>query len=355
MPIPKNYWKNLIKIWGKQRLLDPLVFVYHVTAKCNLDCAYCEDYGARLNSQAQASLSLDDAVRALRAARSGADHLIITGGEPLLYPEIDALVRRAKQELKFRHITLLTNGVLLSQHEALLPYLDKLVVSLDGVDKERWTRILGSPVKTAHTILDNIAAYAARQQEYGYTMAVNCVLTPDLLADIDRLFDFCRQNQILVSFSPQSVNNWPKYELVTSEAYQAFMERLARRKKEEALVLGSRKYLRVMQALTPYACYPTLAPRMLPNGDLIYPCRPIQKEANGFGGQPCNMLEVKSWKQAAALAEQAYGQPPSMCTSCFQQCYIEPSLMQAHPAAYLRETFFDAASRKGALASHAPG
>lgn len=336
-------------------MLDPLVAVFHVTDKCNLDCAYCEDYGARLNDLAQKSLGLEEAVRVLRTVRTGVENLILTGGETLLYPEIDELVRRAKVDLKFKHVTLLTNGTLLEKHEELLPHLDRLVISLDAVNAAEWTRILRSPIKMAQSIIDNIEAYATRQKEFGYQLVVNCVLTAETIERVDEIFAFCQRNDILVSFSPQSVNNWPSYDLFTSEDYPGTLDWIGEIKRMDKMVLGSQKYLQVMKDLKPYDCYPTLVPRILPNGDLIYPCRPIEKQGNGFGGRPVNLLDVESWDEAMAIAVKEYDVPPRMCTSCFQQCYVEPSLMQAHPLAYIGEMLLYRQNRRGAVGIHAPG
>ncbi len=81
----------------------------------------------------------------LRIIRSGVNALFITGGEPFLHPDIDELIRRAKQELNFREITLITNGFLLSRHEAALPFIDRLIVSLDSLNAESWSPIIGIP------------------------------------------------------------------------------------------------------------------------------------------------------------------------------------------------------------------
>ena len=73
----RNYWNNLLKLLRRDRLLCPLAVAYYVTTRCNLDCAYCEDFGARRNPQAVPSLSLDDALRVLHVIRSGVDSLVL--------------------------------------------------------------------------------------------------------------------------------------------------------------------------------------------------------------------------------------------------------------------------------------
>ena len=94
---------------------------------------------------------------------------------------------------------------------------------------------------------------------------------------------------------------------------------------------------------------------MLPGGELVYPCRPIEKDQNGHGGQPCSLLEVRSWDEAVERAVGAYGQPPLVCSSCFQQCFAEPSLMQGRPVDWLGEWLRYPASRQAGLSTFAPG
>jgi MoaA/NifB/PqqE/SkfB family radical SAM enzyme len=349
-----NYLLNLTKLARGDRTLRPLVVTYYATTQCNLNCAYCEYFGARRNALAEEQLDLDQARRVLRVIRTGIDRLIVTGGEPLLHPEIDALLLSAKHDLHFKHLTLLTNASLLDQHEAMLLAVDRLVISLDSTDADVWQQIIRAAPGTAHAILGNIQTYAARQREFGYALVVNCVLTPHTVTSAQAILDFCVEHNILVSFSPQAVNNWPHYDLLVSNDYRVFVQHLIDRKQAGAPILGSLAYLRTLLDFQPYACYPLLVPRVMPNGDLVYPCRPIEQGHVERGGRPCNLLEVDSWNAALKIALDEYGQPPQTCTSCFQQCFAETSLLQAKPLSLLRELTFPA-SRRGSVWTHAPG
>jgi MoaA/NifB/PqqE/SkfB family radical SAM enzyme len=349
-----NYLLNLAKLARGDRVLHPLIATYYVTTQCNFNCAYCEYFGARRNPQAEEQLDLDRAVRVLQIIRTGVDSLILTGGEPLLHPAIDQLIMRAKQEVKFRHLTLLTNASLLHDHEAILPHLDRLVISLDATDPAIWSEIIGTTPGVAHDVLNNIRTDAARHKEFGYHLVVNCVITPQTLAHVRTMLDFCEEHRILISFSPQSVNNWPHYDLLTAQEYRDFVQHLIDRKRAGAPILGSLAYLKMLYDFTPYSCYPLLVPRVMPNGDLIYPCRPIELSGTMRGGRPCNLLDVESWDDAIRRALHEYDDPPQTCTSCFQQCFAEPSLLQARPLSLLSELRY-APSRHGAVWKHAPG
>ena len=353
------YAANLLKLAQNDRHLQPRVAIYYVTGQCNLNCAYCEEFGARRNAASERPLPFEQVMRILRVIRSGVDALFLTGGEPLTHPDIDHIVWAAKQELKFREITLISNGLLLPQHETLLPALDRLIVSLDSCDPQLWSQTIGAPLASAEAILTNVRRYAGLQAQHGYRMIVNTVITPETIHatrnTLAELLSFCSNHHLFISFSPQAVNNWPRYELTVSPAYQALIEKLLQLKRCGAPILGSEAYLKTLLDLTPYDCYPTLAPRIHPNGELAYPCRPLEKADNGQGGRPVNLLDVQTWDEAWAIAYQAYGQPPRNCQSCFQQCYAEPSLMASQPLALLNEWLRYPVSRAGNLETYVPG
>ena len=343
--------RNLLKLARNDRHLHARVAIYYVTGQCNLNCAYCEDFGSRHNDQNQRPLALEQAMQILHIIRSGVDALMLTGGEPLTHPQIDEILLHAKKELKFRELTLISNGFLLPQHEAALPAVDRLIVSLDSLDPQLWSQTIGVPPALAETIPANVAHYAKLQRKFGYRMMINAVITPETLSGAEALLEFARQHHLLISFSPQSYNNWPRYELTVSAAYRELIQKLIQLKRDGAPVLGSDAYLRTLAAFEPYDCYPTLVPRIYPNGELSYPCRPLEKAENGQGGRAVNLLNVKNWDEAWNAAFSTYGQPPRTCHSCFQQCYAEPSLMQAKPLAWFREKL-----RSGVdLSTYAPG
>ena len=50
-----NYGRNLVRLWRQAPWLHPRVVIYHVTARCNLNCVYCEDFGARRNQDLRAT------------------------------------------------------------------------------------------------------------------------------------------------------------------------------------------------------------------------------------------------------------------------------------------------------------
>ncbi len=346
---------NLLKLAANNFDLTPQTAVYYVTMQCNLNCAYCEDFGSRRNHQVTQNPPLEDAKKILRVIRSGFTRLWLTGGEPLMHPQILDVLAYAKNELKFSEISLITNGTLLSHFikeqklkdaEAQTPtsnlqlpithYLNRLIISLDSVDLSV-LNLVSLPNTQAVNVIENIKAAARLQKRHGFQLAVNAVITPETLPHMDSLIQFCEENKLWLSLSPQAVNNLPRYELVTLPEYKAFIQKNIKIKKNGGRILGSLPYLTMLIDQTPYECYPTLAPRIYPDGWLAYPCKPMEKAGGEQGGKAVNLLNVNTWDEAWNLAKEKYGAAPTSCVSCFQQCYAEPSLMQAHPLTYLRE------------------
>ncbi len=346
---------NLIKLSHSNRHLNPQAVIYYLTEQCNLNCIYCEDFGSRRNSLKQSPSELDNIFKILQVVRSGVDAVMLTGGEPLTHPDIEQVVAYIKKKLKFRELTLISNGLLLHKHETMLAHVDRLIISLDSLDPQLLSKITGVTINSAQTILENVSRFAALQTRYKFQMIINSVLTPETLPKATELIEYSRMHGLLISFSPQAINNWPRYELTVSPAYRSFIDELLKLKQSGAPILGSEAYIRPLASFQPYDCYPTLVPRIYPNGELCYPCRPLEKAANGQGGRPVNLLESANWAEAWEAANQAFGQPPRTCHSCFQQCHAEPSLMQSQPLALLYEWIRYPSSRSGNLSTYAPG
>jgi MoaA/NifB/PqqE/SkfB family radical SAM enzyme len=350
-----HFLRNLFYAGRPGAVLSSLSAVYYMTMRCNLNCAYCEDFGYARNSGNASHQSAAKVMQILAVLRQASDSLTLTGGETLLHPEIQMILEEARSRLKYRQLTLLTNGLLLLEKSEILHSLDRLVISLDSLDPLLWSKLIGMKDAQARQIIENIEWAASRQKEDRFTLIINCVLNKNTLAGAGQLLDFCSRHHILASFSPQSVRNWPEYDLLVSNEYKTTLLYLIKMKKKGAPILGSLPYLKSIAEISPYTCHPTLLPRVLPDGNLIYPCRPIEREGGARGGQPVNLLDVHDWDEALEIAAGTYGDPPETCSSCFQQCYAEPSLMQNNPLHYLWDWMRFSASRRGDLITYSPG
>ena len=105
-----------------------------LTARCNLACPYCLPDG----QEPPGLLTLEQRFAVVAAAVAlGARSLRLTGGEPLLHPDLEALIQ-AVQPLRrdgLREVALTSNGLLLTAQRARAlrqAGLDRLTLSLDG-------------------------------------------------------------------------------------------------------------------------------------------------------------------------------------------------------------------------------
>jgi MoaA/NifB/PqqE/SkfB family radical SAM enzyme len=98
--------------------------------RCNLSCAYCNEFDKH-----SAPVPIDEMLRRIdRLAELGTTAVHLSGGEPLLHPDLDEIVRRIRERGMLAG--LLTNGYLLTREriERLNHAgLDQLQISIDNV------------------------------------------------------------------------------------------------------------------------------------------------------------------------------------------------------------------------------
>ena len=146
-----------------------------VIDSCNLNCYYCNPQDNDKKCQAINTLSVKKVFCIVRAAtRLGITHFRLTGGEPLLHPQIDEMVSQIKKIPGVRSVSLTTNAVLLAQHAKWLKEagIDSINVSLDTIDASEYERITKKP------LLEEVKHGINAAIECGIRVKINVVLTP---------------------------------------------------------------------------------------------------------------------------------------------------------------------------------
>ena len=190
-----------------------------VTDRCNFRCPYCMP--AAVFGPGHAFLgdtdfiSLAELRRLLRQfKRLGVEKVRITGGEPLLRPDVPELVRLLKQELNIPDVALTTNGWLLARNAAVLHAagLDRVNVSLDSLRPETFARMSGGgPGLGVERILEGIAAASAA----GLRVKINMVVQRGVNAgDIPEMAAWARAQGFTLRFiefmDVGNVNGWQR-------------------------------------------------------------------------------------------------------------------------------------------------
>ncbi len=206
-----------------------------VTKMCNLNCTYCGGYrkGSALSSSnavneerhkggkgirdKESSLSLKEITFLLRAfSMIGVEKVRITGGEPLLRPDILDIVKIASQTEGIKEVCLTTNGVLFYDIAPLLYEVGirHINISLDTMSPEKFRHISGK--NAFYKVIKGIE----RAIDIGFSpIKINTVLIRGI--NDDELTDFAKLTLSLpvewrfIEFMPIGENKWERFSLIT--------------------------------------------------------------------------------------------------------------------------------------------
>ena len=122
--------------------------------RCNLSCAYCNEY-----DKVSTPVPTTEMLRRIDLlAALGTEIITFSGGEPLLHPDLDALIWRIRSHRRIP--TLITNGYLLSPERIQLlnrAGLEHLQISIDNVQPDEVSR---KSLKVLDKKLEWLASYA---------------------------------------------------------------------------------------------------------------------------------------------------------------------------------------------------
>jgi len=189
-----NYYRRLNVPGGDLRV--------SITAECNMRCVYCHNEG-------QGDFKAD--FMSLEALRSivkiglgyGINKVRLTGGEPLVHPQIVDMINMLKFELEVKNVGINTNGMMLvpSRNQKLINAgLDVAVVGLDYFNSEVSK---DSPSgKSSEKILKQLLV----AKEMGLNIQVAAVYSNSDPLNIIRLAEWCNHNDILLKVLEVSDN-----------------------------------------------------------------------------------------------------------------------------------------------------
>jgi MoaA/NifB/PqqE/SkfB family radical SAM enzyme len=303
--------------------LLPLYLVWHVTLRCNLACAFCDDgNGRRYPTQRYPELKTSEALRLLELLRDASTSIFFTGGEPFMRKDFPTLLRRARA-LRFWPIMVTTNGSLRAPLEQAIEDIDLLVISLGAADAERYDRVIGRPGQTAG-ILRTLVHCAKLQNAGKLRVIVNCVISADRYSDAREVLAFCLEHGLWFSPAPEVRGLYVDPRLLADPEYERLVADTLAAKGAGAPIYGSVRQLELLLRGRPFRCYPTLTPRVYPNGDLSHPCHPL-------GQHTANVLGEGSYGQAWRLGARHSTNPVVCGDRCHLPCYVSNAQWMEHP------------------------
>ena len=180
------------------RLKIPLNGTFELSPVCNFSCKMC--YVRKTREEVQDSLrammTLDDWREVARQAeKAGMLELLLTGGEPLLWPDFWTLYEELV-DMGFL-VSINTNGSLIDE-AAILRFQQrpphKINVTLYGASDETYKRLCG-----ISGVFSKVDAAIKGLMDAGLTVKLNCSLTPDNAQDLDWIVDYAAQRNTVVS------------------------------------------------------------------------------------------------------------------------------------------------------------
>ncbi|MEQ2306796.1 hypothetical protein AMECASPLE_011925 [Ameca splendens] len=196
-----------------------------LTEKCNLRCQYCmPEEGVKLTPRGQLLSTSEVLTLARLFVREGVDKIRLTGGEPLIRPDVLDIIAELKKLEGLKTVAVTTNGMNLSK---LLPKLreaglDLINISLDSLVSAKFEFIVRR--KGFHKVMESID----KAVELGYNpVKINCVVMRGL--NEDELLDFVQFTEKkpvevrFIEYMPFNGNKWNFKKMVS---YQEMLDQI---------------------------------------------------------------------------------------------------------------------------------
>lgn len=169
-----------------------------VTDRCNLACYYCRVAQGIVRLHHSDILSYEEINRLVKIMSAfGVKKVRLTGGEPLVRRDLPELVKMLKAIEGIETVALTTNGTFLSRYLSELKEagLDRLNVSLDTLNKEKFRRITG-----VDKLDDVLSALELSKGLFRDPVRINTVILPENLDEVEDLLLFARNNGFFLRF-----------------------------------------------------------------------------------------------------------------------------------------------------------
>uniref|UniRef100_A0A3B3D9D3 Molybdenum cofactor biosynthesis protein 1 n=1 Tax=Oryzias melastigma TaxID=30732 RepID=A0A3B3D9D3_ORYME len=196
-----------------------------LTEKCNLRCQYCmPEKGVKLTPRSQLLSTSEVLTIARLFVQEGVDKIRLTGGEPLIRPDLLDIIIELRKLNGLKTIAVTTNGIHLAKPLSRLKEagLDLINISLDSLVPAKFEFIVRR--RGFHKVMEGID----KAIELGFTpVKINCVVMRGL--NEDELLDFVRLTEKkplevrFIEYMPFDGNKWNFKKMVS---YQEILDHI---------------------------------------------------------------------------------------------------------------------------------
>lgn len=194
---------------------------FSLTDRCNLRCEYCMPEEGITWVPKKEILTFEEILRLISLFYNcGIRKFRLSGGEPTLRHDIVNLIQLVKTEYPNIDLAMTTNAILLGNlaDQLKLAGLDRLNISIDTLDKEKFKRI------TKRDQFDAVMKGIKFAIDCGFEdIKINAVSIKEFNDDhasLDKFIEFSKENNIEVRFielMPFTGNDWKDKEFISSK------------------------------------------------------------------------------------------------------------------------------------------
>lgn len=195
-------------------VLPPEHVYFSLTNRCNLRCKMCDipRTAARIEDELPTS-KVKDIV--LQIKNMGIEHLILSGGEPLLRNDILEVAESAVS-CGIRMVDIISNGMLFDDDiiEPLIKLpLNHITISLDGLEDTN-DQIRGKGVfRKSEDCINKLSYYKSKYNSFLPTVGINFTIMNKNIDDILPMIEFARTKGCnIIVFQPVLFSNTRMYE-----------------------------------------------------------------------------------------------------------------------------------------------
>ncbi|WGI18033.1 GTP 3',8-cyclase MoaA [Methanonatronarchaeum sp. AMET-Sl] len=165
---------------------------FSLTQTCNLNCIYCHNEGE--NGDECNLITQEEVIEAVKlGTRYGIKKVKLSGGEPLLRPDLTEIIQKISPHLN--DVSLTTNAILLPQKidELCEAGLDRVNISLDTLNPETYRELTGGDLKKA------LKGIEAAEQSKLFPVKINTVILDNINTnEIQDFINYAKNNDIIL-------------------------------------------------------------------------------------------------------------------------------------------------------------
>jgi hopanoid biosynthesis associated radical SAM protein HpnH len=282
---------------------------------CNLKCAGCGKI-AQPASLLKQRMPVEQAIAAVE--ESGAPMVSIAGGEPLMHPQIDEIVRQLLDRRKI--VFLCTNAVLLPKHlHKFKPHRNfAWMVHIDGL-RERHDESV-----CKEGVFDQAVAAVRQAKAAGFRVMTNTTFfTTDQPKDVVDVLDYLNDDlgvdnmQISPGYAYEKAPDQEHW-LGVEETRELFRKAFGDNRRKKWRLNHSPIFLDFLEGKRDLEC----TPWGIPSYSLLGWQRPCYLLADGYAKTYQELLDTTDWDQFGR------GKDPR-CANCMAHCGYEPTAVVA--------------------------